>query len=313
MKSEDTVLDNEKTHCETTKKEQKGQVLTNKKDEKKSNGGIKLAAGLGAGAVIGAAASFLTTDALASGTQVQSETSENGELSETQLENVGVVVDEGIDIAECVTDDMTFTEAFDAARTEVGAGGAFVWHDQIYHTYTADEWSSMSQEEKDEFGSNFRYTTQELNQSEETESVVENSDEVIETSDDVDVVEEEVEVVEDNIDVAEEYVEAEDYIPDVEILGVEYDEATGESYGSLVVDGQDVVLVDVDGDGVFDVMASDMNNDNEFSVDEVLDVSADNLAVNDLAGALLGDESLYESEAGMPDYINDASDDFGLV
>lgn len=52
--------------------------------------------------------------------------------------------------AHSVNDDMSFKEAFDAARAEVGPGGAFVWHGNIYETYRADdpEWMEMSQEDR---------------------------------------------------------------------------------------------------------------------------------------------------------------------
>ena len=54
-------------------------------------------------------------------------------------------------VAESVTDDMKFGEAFQTAREEVGPGGFFMWHDKPYGTYYKDEWDSMSTEEKNEF------------------------------------------------------------------------------------------------------------------------------------------------------------------
>ena len=50
-----------------------------------------------------------------------------------------------------VSDSQSFSEAFDAARAEVGPGGVFHWHGGIYNTYTADEWNAMSDAEKDAF------------------------------------------------------------------------------------------------------------------------------------------------------------------
>jgi hypothetical protein len=67
---------------------------------------------------------------------------EPGETSHT-LEN-------GLQVA-AVNDDMSFGEAFAAARAEVGPGGVFHWHGGIYNTYSADEWNSMSVEQKHNF------------------------------------------------------------------------------------------------------------------------------------------------------------------
>ena len=47
--------------------------------------------------------------------------------------------------------DMSFGEAFEAARAEVGPGGVFIWHGGIYNTYTADEWNNMTPQQKSDF------------------------------------------------------------------------------------------------------------------------------------------------------------------
>ena len=59
-------------------------------------------------------------------------------------------LENGLKIAS-VSDDMSFGEAFAAARAEVGPGGVFHWHGGIYNTYTADEWNNMSVEQKNDF------------------------------------------------------------------------------------------------------------------------------------------------------------------
>lgn len=51
-----------------------------------------------------------------------------------------------------VNDDMSFREAFAAARAEVGPGGIFSWHGNVYNTYVTEEWEAMSVEERSEFG-----------------------------------------------------------------------------------------------------------------------------------------------------------------
>lgn len=67
---------------------------------------------------------------------------EQGETSHT-LEN-------GLQVA-AVNDDLSFGEAFAQARAEVGPGGVFHWHGGIYNTYSADEWNSMTIEQKHDF------------------------------------------------------------------------------------------------------------------------------------------------------------------
>jgi hypothetical protein len=54
-------------------------------------------------------------------------------------------------IASTVNSDMDFNHAFAAARTEVGAGGAFVWHGKVYDTYYNEEWDTMSDAQKEQY------------------------------------------------------------------------------------------------------------------------------------------------------------------
>ena len=50
-----------------------------------------------------------------------------------------------------VSDSMSFSEAFAAARAEVGPGGSFTWHGKVYGTYYKNEWDSMSSQEQRDF------------------------------------------------------------------------------------------------------------------------------------------------------------------
>ena len=50
-----------------------------------------------------------------------------------------------------VSEDLSFSEAFTAARAQVGPGGVFTWHGQLYGTYTQTEWNAMSDQEKADF------------------------------------------------------------------------------------------------------------------------------------------------------------------
>ncbi|MBR5728610.1 MAG: hypothetical protein IKX61_00160 [Prevotella sp.] len=58
--------------------------------------------------------------------------------------------DNGLNVAD-VNQNLSFGQAFAAARAEVGPGGVFHWHGGIYNTFTADEWNTMSVEQKHDF------------------------------------------------------------------------------------------------------------------------------------------------------------------
>ncbi|MBQ8958428.1 MAG: hypothetical protein IJ057_08025 [Bacteroidales bacterium] len=62
-------------------------------------------------------------------------------------------------VATGVNDSMSFNQAFAAARQEVGAGGIFVWHGHTYGTYYANEWNAMSPEEHDQYWADVHRTT----------------------------------------------------------------------------------------------------------------------------------------------------------
>jgi hypothetical protein len=57
-----------------------------------------------------------------------------------------------LNTATKVNDEMSFSQAFAAARNEVGPGGVFVWHGQLYGTYYKEEWDAMTPEQKAEYG-----------------------------------------------------------------------------------------------------------------------------------------------------------------
>lgn len=50
-----------------------------------------------------------------------------------------------------VDQNLSFGQAFAAARGAVGPGGVFHWHGGIYNTYRVEEWNAMSANEKDQF------------------------------------------------------------------------------------------------------------------------------------------------------------------
>jgi hypothetical protein len=178
-----------------------------------------------------------------------------------------VNIDESISIAESVNDDMTFDEAFAAARAEVGAGGAFEWRGGVYGTYYAEEWESMSAEEKAEFGDQFEFIAADEAEPEPIDVTV---DELLAAEDEV-------------VAVPEPAVDPEPEI-EVEVDNVYHvEDAHGNeaSFIEVAVDGEDVHLVDEDGDGVIDVMVYDENGDGVIDEAEMFDVSEEGLMVED--------------------------------
>lgn len=49
---------------------------------------------------------------------------------------------------------QSFGEAFADARAQVGPGGVFRWHDDVYSTYLKEEWDALSPEEQRQFTKN---------------------------------------------------------------------------------------------------------------------------------------------------------------
>ena len=104
----------------------------------------KVAVGGAAGILLGASAMY-ATDAFAASTEDTPDTKPEGE---NPSQDAAAANDNAsIKVAES-HDEQSFKEAFDAARAEVGPGGAFHWHGNIYSTYTEDEWNNMTDAEK---------------------------------------------------------------------------------------------------------------------------------------------------------------------
>lgn len=78
------------------------------------------------------------------------EKEDSPEVKAPELDETSHTLENGLQVA-AVNDDMSFGEAFAAARAEVGPGGVFHWHGGIYNTYTAEEWNAMTVEQKHDF------------------------------------------------------------------------------------------------------------------------------------------------------------------
>ena len=116
--------------------------------------------------------------------------------------------------------------------------------------------------------------------------------------------------------------------PEVEILGVEvvHTDNGDMTLGGMTVNGEEYVLVDVDGVD-FDVAWHDDNQDQQVQASELIDISGDHISVNDFAQAATHQNDVYTTDPnenliaennmdpmnpGEIDYM-DTSDTSGLV
>lgn len=198
---------------------------------------------------------------------------------------------EVVQVAHSVNDDMSFGEAFAAARAEVGPGGAFVWHGNVYGTYRADdpEWQEMSAEERAEHSQLIMSQVPR-----EPYTPAKDEPEIVETPEHT---------------AGPEDVESE---VDVHIVGVDHmetEDGVEASVGYGTVDGHSSLFADTDGDGEVDTVLIDVNDNGQIDNGEVLDMEGSGISVQameaqaEINSANTIDDHLY---ADMPDYTNDA-------
>lgn len=310
MKSEETIYEN--TTLDETKLDSNKKQVSDKESAdatKKGQAWKKAATGMGTGVLLGSIASFAFTHAAHAATD-DGHTENN---DDTSTDSNSAWADDSVAVATTVSDDMTFSQAFAAARAEVGPGGAFEWHGNVYGTYTAEEWNNMSAEEREEYNNHFNWSNHHDSSNSEqqsSDSVAENQDAETADNQQEEHTEEHAENLpeEQTTDPAAEIeviaVNPEDTTPEVEILGVVHDEETGANIGGMMVDGQEVFLIDVDGGGTFDYIAADLNNDGQITADEYADISAENITVSQFDNSSDAN-AMYASNDGETDYIND--------
>ena len=251
----------------------------------------RILGGAAAGVALGAAATVLS-----SGTPVDGAEANGGE-------EVPTWSDGEVPVAHGVNDDMSFTEAFNTARTEVGPGGAFEWHGNIYHTYNKSEWDNMSAEDKAAFGQHFSWTGSATAQNDEVEVVnvhtaghttghtaghtaghatAQTETAQTETVQAQPVAQgpqgDEPNYITGNqgphpqpVASNEPHTVSEE--SDVQILGVSHDDETGYTFAQLSVDNHDAIMVDINGDHEFDVLAVDFNDNGKLEDNEYANIS----------------------------------------
>ena len=216
---------------------------------------------------------------------------EQGETSHT-LEN-------GLKVAS-VSDDLSFGEAFQQARAEVGSGGVFHWHGGIYNTYSADEWNAMSVDQKHDFAEQVQPEVRPDELSTPTDAdthvvvvhhVYEHAPapevhQAADTSADVQVVDQQT-------------AQSSDQDADVHIVG----------YGE--VEGHVAVGLDTNNDGQADVAIIDVDDSGNLSDPDVIVDNNGNMATygqiaNDPDPNLTASMENPDVAPDMPDYMNDA-------
>lgn len=291
MNDEKTIYDDEKVQYQSQEQEIKQDVekaeptAEAKKVPVKKPMWQRAAIGLGTGFAAGVATTILTSGT----TQAQAQEQEQNENDNGNNTTGGTAhptwVDGEVNVAMSVNDSMSFGEAFEAARSEVGAGGVFEWHGGIYNTYYEDEWNNMSAADRAEFGSHFSWndhhndvTANHPSSNHVAATVVEQptGDETGEN----DVVITAVEQPDGDEDVLQ--LTGGDH--EVEILGVVHDNESGTNIGGLMIDGHEAVVLDMNNDMEFNILGIDLNDNHEFEQGERMDISDMGLTVDDLGG-----------------------------
>ena len=220
---------------------------------------------------------------------------ETAEIAATEAQQSENVAETALPIAQ-THNDLSFGQAFAAARAEVGPGGVFVWHGGIYNTYTAEEWSAMTVEEKSDFAHrvNPKVVAQDVATPTDAhpdvvaQSASETDVHTVSDTSDVEVVEQQIA---QNFDVGE----------DVHIVG----------YANA--DGHLVVGYDSTGDGQADVAIIDVDGDLHISdADVIMDREGNMARLGDLQNEQTNQRTAMENPdvaPDMPDYMNDANTD----
>ena len=203
-------------------------------------------------------------------------------------EQVILANDEGVRYAHVTADN--FNDAFAQARAQVGAGGVFEYNGKLYGTYYADEWNEMSSSERAAYQSRVsgvapthHANTLHTNPHHAPEAIPTNA----------------------------EMIDVEPVDNEIRVIGVDsFQDSNGQimNVALLEADGDRALLVDVNNDGVMDVVIHDDNGSGDIQPEEMHDISGAGIELTDLmlSQADYSSEGLYVANDDMPDYYNDA-------
>ncbi len=170
---------------------------------------------------------------------------------------------EEVAIADNVNNDMTFDQAFETARDEVGPGGMFSWNNNTYNTFYKEEWNGMSLDQKQDYLASVGYET-----TSSEEQMAENNEATTTTGD----------VAVQNVD------NEQDEAPAVQPTDDDKPAATTKpEVKETMIDGKTAYAIDNDGDGVVDALVFlDSESDNPIAlIDTAGDNALDTVAVLD--------------------------------
>lgn len=314
MNKEETILDPQYSNAESPKSETTS-VEQPKAEEKKDISWGEKAAYAAGGAVVGAgmtmagqavAAPSSEKEAIPEGTEEEQPSS----VTDTQEHHVApepedaiVATATGVRVAQ-VDDNVSFSQAFADARAQVGPGGVFEWHGRVYGTYYKDEWDNMTAEQKHEYQASIDYKdvisdeSMALHHNDMAQhNATQHESNVHHTSYHNQETTAQPETVENSQNESSEEV-------DVQVLEVGQTDLNGdgipENAAVLEVNGHEVLIVDIDQDGIADAALYDVDNDGQV---EIADLSGENMAMPEQSA---GDAYMAQAD-NAPDYMNDAN------
>lgn len=166
-------------------------------------------------------------------------------------------------------DSKSFKEAFNDAREQVGPGGVFRWHGKVYNTYTEEEWKNMSDEEKAAFNERVQPV---LTDNERNADYGHSMGHHHDHDHDHNISRTQTEHITKVVH-TEEYVIGEEKVTNFQ--GRDVIAASGTH------DGKQVLLIDIDRDGVYDAAIEDYNNNGTIDDNEITDISSKGVTVHD--------------------------------
>lgn len=172
-----------------------------------------------------------------------------------------------------VDDDLSFEEAFQSARAQVGPGGVFQWHGGVYGTYTEDEWNAMSAQEKADFAQSAQAGTRATGVHAEHVTVHHSDVEVAHGHEEAQPKAEPAARTEQPTQQDEEHVRPAAHVTKTETTENEpfiKDSEDVHVVGQTKYEGHEAVAVDLDGDGQPDVAIIDVNDNHRFDDADVL-------------------------------------------